>query len=208
MISEIFAERDIFIAGYATGLSLIMAIGAQNAFVLRQGLMRQHVWAVVLICALSDTLLIALGVFGSSKIAQVLPGFAPVMRWGGAAFLIFYGARAALSAWRGGQGLDAAQQGRTQLWKVALTCLALTWLNPHVYLDTVVLIGAISSEFAPHHTVFGIGAMSASASFFVALGFGARLLAPVFAKPAAWRVLDGLIALIMWAIAASLVRGL
>ena len=192
------------LAGFWLGLSLIMAIGAQNAFVLRQGLRRQHVLAVVLTCALSDALLIAAGVAGFGALAQRLPWLEPAMRWGGAAFLMAYGARAFLSAWRGGQALDAGT-GAGGLRAALATCLALTWLNPHVYLDTVVLLGSVSAQYAARP--FAIGAMTASFVFFFTLGFGARLLAPLFARPAAWRVLDAGVGCVMWAIAALLIAG-
>ncbi|MDO5642584.1 MAG: LysE/ArgO family amino acid transporter [Paracoccus sp. (in: a-proteobacteria)] len=194
-----------YFAGLGTGLSLIVAIGAQNAFVLRQGLARSHVFAVVLFCAVSDAVLVTVGVFAAGTLGRVAPWFNDAMRWGGAAFLIWYGARAALSAWRGGEGLRAS--GRVQAFLPTLaTAAALTWANPHVYLDTVVLLGAVSADFADKHS-FAAGAITGSFLFFFALGYGARLLAPVFARPNAWRVLDLVIALIMWSIAASLIRG-
>ena len=193
------------LTGLLTGLSLIVAIGAQNAFVLRQGLKRAHVLPVVLICALSDAVLISLGVFASAQLSQTFPPLLPLLRWGGAAFLIYYGGKAAFSAWRGGGHLEAAT-GEGQSRRAAmLTALALTWLNPHVYLDTVVLLGAISARFGEARAGFALGASSASLVFFFALGYGARLLAPVFAREAAWRVLDGAIALVMWSIALSLI---
>lgn len=191
--------------GFALGLSLILAIGAQNAFVLRQGLLRQHVLPIVLVCALSDALLIAAGVAGFGVLAQAVPGLEWGMRLFGAAFLLWYGGRTLSSAWHGGAQMDAGQ-GSVSLRAAVLTCLALTWLNPHVYLDTVVLLGAISSQYADR-LAFALGAMSASLAFFFALGFGARLLAPVFARPKAWQVLDLGIGLTMWAIAAKLLLG-
>ncbi len=196
-----------FAAGLALGLSLILAIGAQNAFVLRQGLRGDHVLAVVLTCALSDALLIAAGVSGFAALAEAAPWIAPLLRWGGAAFLVVYGARAALAAWRGGDALRAAETGTPGLRRAVLTCLALTWLNPHVYLDTLVLLGSVASRFEGRVWAFGSGAVAASFLFFFTLGFGARLLRPVFARPGAWRVLDAVIALVMWSIAAGLVLG-
>ncbi|SDE44557.1 LysE/ArgO family amino acid transporter [Limimaricola pyoseonensis] len=196
-----------YLAGVALGLSLILAIGAQNAFVLRQGLRGEHVLAVVLTCALSDAVLITAGVSGFAALAQAAPWIAPVLRWGGAAFLVIYGAKALLAAWRGGEALRAADDGAAGLRRAVLTCLALTWLNPHVYLDTLVLLGSIASRFVGVEAAFGVGAVSASFLFFFALGYGARLLRPVFAKPAAWRVLDAGIAVVMWSIAAGLVWG-
>lgn len=195
-----------FFPGFALGFSLILAIGAQNAFVLRQGLRHEHVLPVVLTCAVSDAILIAAGVAGFGSLAQVVPGFETVMRYGGAAFLVWYGIRSLISAWRSHAGLEADPRngGKTALRTVLLTVLAFTWLNPHVYLDTVVLIGSISAQYDDRLS-FALGAMTASFVFFFALGYGARLLAPVFARPRAWQVLDALIGLTMWGIALKLV---
>ncbi|MFW8593521.1 LysE/ArgO family amino acid transporter [Cribrihabitans neustonicus] len=191
-------------AGFALGLSLIMAIGAQNAFVLRQGLRRQHVFWICLTCAGSDAVLITAGVFGFGALALAVPWFEQAMRFGGAAFLIWYGARSLRAAWRGGGALEAgAGAGASALLPVLATVLALTWLNPHVYLDTVVLLGSISAQY-PQPLVFAAGASLASFTFFFTLGYGASLLAPVFAKPRAWQVLDALVGLTMWVIAAKL----
>jgi L-lysine exporter family protein LysE/ArgO len=190
------------LAGFALGLSLILAIGAQNAFVLRQGLLRSHVFAVCLTCALSDAILIAAGVAGFGALTQAIPGLELAMRLLGAAFLIWYGARTFLSAWRGGQAMPTGQAVES-LRTALLTCLALTWLNPHVYLDTVVLLGAVAAQYEDRLN-FALGAMTASFVFFFSLGYGARLLAPLFAKPRAWQVLDVIIGIVMWAIAAKL----
>lgn len=195
------------LAGFYLGFSLILAIGAQNAFVLRQGLRRAHVLPVVLTCALSDALLIALGVSSFTVVAATLPGVAPAFRYGGAAFLVWYGARSFHAMWRGGEALRAADKGAGSLGAALMTCLALTWLNPHVYLDTLILIGTIASQYGTHSLWFGMGAVTASFVFFFSLGYGARLLAPVFARPRAWRVLDGAIGVVMWAIAARLLTG-
>jgi L-lysine exporter family protein LysE/ArgO len=192
------------LTGFFTGLSLIVAIGAQNAFVLRQGIRRAHVLPVVLICAVSDAVLIATGVFASARVSAAFPPILPLMRWGGAAFLLVYGAKAALSAWRGGGHLEAAQGQEQRLLPVMGLTLALTWLNPHVYLDTVVLLGAVSARFPEAQTGFALGAMSASTIFFFSLGFGARFLGPLFARELSWRVLDAGIAVVMWSIALSL----
>ncbi|WP_068305703.1 LysE/ArgO family amino acid transporter [Pararhodobacter sp. CCB-MM2] len=193
------------VAGFLTGLSLIAAIGAQNAFVLRQGLKREHVGVVVLLCAGSDALLITLGVAGFNAAAERLPWLEPLMLWGGVAFLLVYGALRFRAALRGGEALAAGQAQAVPLKRIVLTCLALTWLNPHVYLDTLALLGALSAQYSPMEAVFGIGAVIASFCFFAALGYGARLLAPVLAKPRAWVVVEALIGLVMWMIAASLV---
>ncbi|MEN8739466.1 MAG: LysE/ArgO family amino acid transporter [Phaeobacter gallaeciensis] len=192
-------------SGFALGFSLILAIGAQNAFVLRQGLRRQHVFWICLTCAGSDAVLIYAGVLGFGSLTQALPGIEAIMRFGGAAFLIWYGARSLLAAWRGGAALEAAGQGdqSAPLLPILATVLALTWLNPHVYLDTVVLLGTISAQ-DPAPLIFGLGAVLASFTFFFSLGYGAGLLAPVFAKPRSWQVLEAVVGLTMWAIAANL----
>lgn len=196
-----------FAAGFALGLSLILAIGAQNAFVLRQGLRRAHVLAVVLTCALSDAVLIVIGVAGFARLTESLPWLPGILRWGGAAFLLVYGALAFRSAWRGGAVLTAQGKDTGSMRLAVLTCLGLTWLNPHVYLDTVVLLGSVSARYDGAEAVFGAGAVTASFVFFFSLGYGARLLAPVFARPGAWRVLDLGIGALMWAIAAGLILG-
>ena len=198
---------DAMIAGFSLGLSLIVAIGAQNAFVLRQGLRRAFVFEVALVCGLSDALLIAAGVAGFAVLGEVMPALLPWFRWGGAAFLIVYGARSFLAAWRGGEALEAGGAGSGGRLATLATCLALTWLNPHVYLDTVALVGSVSTRYAPQEAAFGAGAVTASFTFFFALAYGARLLAPLFARPGAWRVLDAGIGVVMWAIAAGLVLG-
>ncbi|MCV2446974.1 LysE/ArgO family amino acid transporter [Paracoccus sp. DMF] len=192
-----------YLAGLGTTLSLIVTIGAQNAFVLRQGLMRRHVLATCLFCAVSDAILISAGVLGAGALADHAPGFLVAMRWGGAAFLLVYGARAFRAAWRGGASMGGGQ-GAAGLVATLGVLAALTWLNPHVWLDTVVLIGSISAGW-PDKPGFTLGAISGSVLFFFGLGYGARLLAPVFARPAAWRVLDALVGLTMWAIALGLV---
>ena len=192
-----------FLPGFALSLTLILAIGAQNAFVLRQGLRREYVFWVCLTCALSDALLIAAGVAGFGALAEAAPWFETAMRFGGAGFLIWYGFRNAQLAWRGGVALEVEGQSTISLRRAILTMLALTWLNPHVYLDTVVLLGSISAQY-PDRLSFGIGAVTASFVFFFALGYGARLLSPLFAIPRSWQVLDAIIALTMWAIAAKL----
>ena len=192
-----------FLPGFLLSLTLILAIGAQNAFVLRQGLRREHVFWVCLTCGLSDALLIAAGVAGFGALAEAAPWFETAMRFGGAAFLIWYGWLNARSAWRGGAVLDTSGAATQSLPRAIATLLALTWLNPHVYLDTVVLIGSISAQY-PDRLAFGIGATLASITFFFSLGYGARLLAPLFARPRSWQILDAVIALTMWSIALKL----
>ena len=192
-----------YAAGLGSGLSLIVAIGAQNAFVLKQGLMRRHVFWVCLFCALSDAALILLGVTGMTHVVALAPWLADAMRWAGVAFLVWYGARSFRAAWHGGHALRPQGDGAT-LGRTLAMIAALTWLNPHVWLDTVVLLGAVSAGW-PDPLVFGLGAMTGSLLFFFALGYGARLLAPVFARPRAWQVLELVIGIVMWSIALSLI---
>ena len=193
--------------GYLVAISLILAIGAQNAFVLRQGLRREHVAVVVAVCALSDAVLIGIGVAGFGSLSAAVPGFGEAMRWLGVAFLLAYGALRFRAAARGGEALRPSGATSAPLGRVLATCLVLTWANPHVYLDTVVLIGSISAQYAPHQPAFGVAAALGSLSFFTALGFGARALAPVFARPGAWVWLEIGVGLTMWAIAAGLAFG-
>lgn len=199
-------DLAIFVTGLTVGLSLIVAIGAQNAFVLRQGLRGEHVFAVSATCAVSDALLIFVGVTSFARIAASLPWIEPAMRYGGALFLIWYGAKS-LAAALNSHGALAVGEGRRveSLARTLLTCLALTWLNPHVYLDTLALIGAISTQFPGAEGTFAAGAITASLLFFFALGYGARWLRPVFARPSAWRALEAGIALVMWMIAGKLI---
>ena len=196
------------LSGLGFGLSLIVAIGAQNAFVLRQGLRREHVLAVVAICAISDAVLIGVGVGGLGTLVQLAPWLLVVVRIGGAVFLLGYGILAARRALRPSR-LEADETGAsTPLWPTVLTAIALTWLNPHVYLDTVVLLGSVAGTHGADRWWFAVGAVAASVAWFSALGFGARLLRPLFAKPVAWRVLDGVVAVVMTALAVSLILGL
>ncbi|CUJ03944.1 LysE/ArgO family amino acid transporter [Achromobacter xylosoxidans] len=194
-----------FLPGFFLSLSLILAIGAQNAFVLRQGLRQEHVFAVCLVCAVSDAILIAAGVAGFGLASHALPWLEPVLRYGGALFLLAYAARSLRSALRNHGSLTPSGRQAAGLGATLTTCLAFTWLNPHVYLDTVVLLGSISSQYEGHKAAFALGAMAASFTFFFTLGFGARLLRPVFASQAAWRVLDVLVGIAMLAIALKLV---
>ncbi len=195
-------------SGFALGLGLIVAIGAQNAFVLRQGLRLEHVAVVVAVCALSDLALILAGVFGAGTVLSRLPWLIPVVCFAGAAFLLGYGLLAARRALRPGVLLSEVTGARVGLAATVATCVALTWLNPHVYLDTVVLLGSTASTYGEHRWQFAAGAGLGSIVWFAGLGYGARLLRPVFARPAAWRVLDGGIAVVMAALAVSLaVRG-
>ncbi len=193
-----------FLPGFLLGASLILAIGAQNAFVLRQGLRKEHVFWVCLICALSDAVLIAAGVAGFGALVTAVPWLAPVMRFGGAAFLLVYGLRSLWSAWRKSGALNPSDDVPKSLAATMVTCLAFTWLNPHVYLDTVVLLGSVSSQYAGQRAAFALGAVTSSFLFFFSLGYGARLLRPLFANPKAWRVLDALIGVTMLLLAAKI----
>ncbi len=193
-----------FTAGFLLGFSLIMAIGAQNAFILRQGLRGEYVLPLVLTCAMSDALLITAGVLGFGVLVEAYPDAVNYARWGGAAFLIVYGAMSFRAAWAGGEALEDTGKTVPSVWAALATCLLLTWANPHVYLDTVVLLGGISSQYAPAWG-FGLGAVLSSFVFFFCLGYGARLLRPFFTSPRAWQVLDVAVGLTMWAIALKLI---
>ncbi|MBN9172620.1 MAG: amino acid transporter [Microbacterium sp.] len=222
-------------AGLGLGLSLIVAIGAQNLFVLRQGLRREHVFAVALICTVSDAALILLGVSGIGLVLHAVPWLVDVVRWAGALFLLVYGLMAARRAWRpAGEALrvaddeDAAEDSpsatspsaasgsargavavaaRRTLAPVILACLALTWLNPHVYLDTVFLLGSVAATHGADRWWFAAGAATASALWFFGLAFGARYLGRWLSTPRAWRILDALIAVVMIALAVTLALG-
>jgi L-lysine exporter family protein LysE/ArgO len=197
-----------FLAGLLLGASLIIAIGAQNAFILRQGLLRQHVFVLCLICASSDALLIALGVGGLGTLISKVPVLIEAVTIGGALFLAVYAAIAFGRAVHPA-AMKAAETTGNGLGAAVAACLAFTFLNPHVYLDTVVLLGSLSAAYeGSARLVYGAGAALASFVWFFGLGYGARLLEPVFAKPAAWRVLDVIIGVVMAALAISLVHRL
>lgn len=184
------------LVGFLTSFTMIAAIGAQNAFVLRQGIRREHVLAVVSVCAVADLLLITAGIAGVGALITAHPQTVTIAKVGGAAFLFGYGALAARRALTPST-MTPSQNGSTRLVSVLLTCLAMTFLNPHVYLDTVVLLGTLANQHADSRWLFGIGAITASVVWFFSLGFGARRLAGLFANPRTWRVLDGLIATTM-----------
>jgi len=195
------------LTGYGTAFTLILAIGAQNAFVLRQGLMRTHVFWVCLICAVSDALLIAAGVAGFGAVTERYPGLPQIMAYAGAVFLFVYGALRLRAAWRGGQMMTTGGEA-PPLRDAILVCLAFTWGNPHVYLDTLALIGAVSTGFEGQQKLaFGIAAAAASFTFFFGLGYGARLLAPFLRTERAWQILDAGIGMLMWVLAVSLLVG-
>ena len=196
-----------FIKGMGIGASLIIAIGAQNAFVLKQGLLRQHVLTCVLICTLCDIVLISAGIAGMGTLISSSPNLLWVAKLGGAAFLLFYGLRSARAAFTT-QTMQVVDQNVTSHAAIIAMAFSFSLLNPHVYLDTVVLLGAIGGQQVGNaRFAFALGAISASIIWFFSLGFGARLLQPLFAKPIAWRILDGLIAAVMWLLAASLLLG-
>jgi L-lysine exporter family protein LysE/ArgO len=228
-----FYRRSVFtslLAGLGLGFSLIIAIGAQNLFVLRQGLRREHVLAVAAVCAASDAVLIALGVSGIGLVLQAVPWLVDVVRWAGAVFLVGYGLIAARRAWRpSGAALasadtvdDADSRGsspadssgaagrvavtaRATLAPALLTCLALTWLNPHVYLDTVFLLGTVANTHGDARWIFAAGAMTASVLWFFGLAFGSRFLSRWLSTPRAWRIVDAVIAVVMIALGVGLV---
>ena len=194
--------------GFFTAFALILAIGAQNAFVLRQGLLRQHVFAVALTCALSDAILITLGVAGFGVLVAQFPSLPLIMRYAGAAFLLGYGALRFFAAWKGNSHLEAAKPAAS-LRKTIVTCLMLTWLNPHVYLDTLGLLGAVSTQFetAVLKIIFTVFAILASFTFFFSLAYGAKLMLPIMQSNRAWRVMDVGIGTLMWLLAAGLILG-
>ncbi|MEV4207774.1 LysE/ArgO family amino acid transporter [Nocardia salmonicida] len=193
------------LSGLGFGLSLIVAIGAQNAFVLRQGVRGQHVLPVIAVCAVSDIVLIGAGVAGFGTVVESFPAVVTVAKYAGAAFLVGYALLAARRALGSSTLIAEAAGASVAVGASVLTCLALTWLNPHVYLDTLVLLGSFASTYAtPDRWFLAAGAMLASVIWFAALGYGARRLGPLFARPIAWRVLDSLIALVMLALAIGL----
>ncbi|NMG28556.1 LysE/ArgO family amino acid transporter [Aromatoleum evansii] len=196
-----------FLAGFLASMALIVAIGAQNSFVLRQGIRREHLLPVALICALSDALLIGAGIAGLGALIQSSPDLLAIARYGGAAFLVMYGGFAARRAWQG-ERMHVEAGAPVPLATAVATCLGFTFLNPHVYLDTVVLLGGLANQHGEHgRWVFGAGSAAASLLWFFTLAYGARVLAPLFARAIAWRVLDALMALVMFALAASLLQG-
>ncbi|WP_449374207.1 LysE/ArgO family amino acid transporter [Arthrobacter psychrolactophilus] len=201
---------DIFSStatGLGAGLALIIAIGAQNAFVLRQGIRGEHVGLVVLICMLSDIVLISAGILGIGAVITAVPVIVVAIRLAGAAFLLAYGVFAAKRALKPGVLTADGQRGSLSLKAALITALTLTWLNPHVYLDTVLLLGTLANQHGDFRWWFGAGAALGSVIWFSALGFGARFLRPVFAKPGAWRVLDALIAVVMLFLGAKMALG-
>ena len=189
--------------GFLTGLSLIIAIGAQNAFVIRQGLMRHHVLLVVAICAISDAALIFLGTGGLGTLIQSRPSLLEFIRWFGVIYLTWFGLRSVRSAFKI-QSLNAGEGSAMSTPKVVVICLSLTFLNPHVYLDTVILLGSIANQFEGDRWFFAIGGAFASLVWFSAIGFGARAASRYMSKPIFWKILDSVIAIVMFTIAITL----
>jgi len=196
-----------YFAGLSLGLSLIVAIGGQNAFVLKQGLKKHHLFVVCFICAFSDALLISGGVAGFGAIIKEFPAIEQISRYAGALFLTVYAFKSLHCAFTKNHSLIAQGDLPSSRFKTALICLAFTWLNPHVYLDTVVLLGSISTQYTTTKLQFALGAVTASFLFFFALGYGARFLIPFFQKANSWKILEFIIALIMLSIAITLIRG-
>lgn len=195
-----------FISGFGMGGGLIVAIGAQNAFVLTQGVRRNHHLAVAALCALCDAVLITLGVTGVGTMVASDPTLGTIAAWGGAAFLTWYGLAALRSAFKGG-ALEETDNGGKTLQHTLMLTLAVTLLNPHVYLDTIVLMGSVSGQFAlPERYLFAVGASTASLLWFFTLSLGGQMLAPAFKRDITWRVLDCAVCLTMWGIAVTLVR--
>lgn len=192
---------NAYLSGFSLGLSLILAIGAQNAFVLKQGIKKEHVFVICFVCALSDAILIFAGVSGFGYLVEQFPSLQTVAKYGGFAFLFLYGLKSFYSAWSMSHELKPEGITPPTLFKTVLLTLAFTWLNPHVYLDTVILLGSVSTKFGDLSPIFGFGAMSASFVFFFSLGYGARLLAPLFRKAIAWKILDVLIGFVMLSLA-------
>ncbi|MDO4222891.1 MAG: LysE/ArgO family amino acid transporter [Acinetobacter sp.] len=196
-----------FFAGLFLGYSLIISIGAQNAFILKQGLLKKHIFWLCLFCSASDSLLIAAGVFGFAPLMAQYSSVILVMKYFGAGFLFVYGAMSLHRAYTAthAMSLDAQAQSQT-LSQALLLCAGFTWLNPQVYLDTVILVGSISAQYS-HIGYFALGAILSSFTFFFALGYLARFLSPIFTSVKAWKILDAITGIMMWAIAYSLVVG-
>ena len=211
LLTTILVTRAVFgvfgmnyLTGFIVGLSLIVAIGAQNAFVLKQGLKKQHIFLVCSICAFSDAILIALGVSGFGIVIERFPLVEKFARYGGAIFLVYYAIMSFRSAYMNQHKLIAKGSDTESAVKVTLICLGFTWLNPHVYLDTLILLGAVSTQYVDVQS-FALGAISASFVFFFSLGYGARVLIPVFKNPRAWQILEFFIGVLMLSIAISLI---
>lgn len=193
-----------FLPGFFTGLSLIIAIGAQNAFVIRQGLTKRYVFTVVAICTVIDASLIALGIGGLGAAIASLPWLLEVIRWFGVAYLTWFGIKSLISATKN-QTMDAAGVESKSAGKVITTVLAMSLLNPHVYLDTVIFVGGVGNTFGDNRWFFAYGAMLASLVWFTSIGYGAKAASRFMSRPVFWKVLDGIIAVIMFTLAITLV---
>lgn len=194
---------SVALTGLLTGLALIVAIGAQNAFVLRQGIRGEHVLPIVAVCITSDAVAITAGVGGLGVVMERWPWLLPLAQIGGGLYLLAFGAHAAMRAWRP-RGLEAGTGPTLSRGQAVLLILALTWLNPHFYLDAILMLGTLANSFGADRWWFLAGALTASTTWFVALGYGSRLLRGLFARPRAWRVLDGLIAVVMGSLGVGL----
>ena len=195
-----------YLAGFSLGMSLILVIGSQNSFVLKQGLKKQHVFIVCFVCALSDGILISLGVAGFGVFVEQHPSIEIFARYGGAIFLFLYALLSFKDSITKNHALKLEENSQKSVYKAVITCLAFTWLNPHVYLDTVILLGSVSTKYQPSQLSFALGAILASFIFFFSLGYGARLLAPIFKNPKAWKIFDFSIGFIMLTISYSLIN--
>ncbi|PNK61212.1 LysE/ArgO family amino acid transporter [Psychrobacter sp. FDAARGOS_221] len=195
-----------YVSGFGLGISLILAIGSQNAFVLKQGLKKQHVFAICLFCAVSDAILISAGVAGFGAVTAKYPSIVTIAKGAGALFLVVYALQSFYASFTKSHALNAESQVPSSLKKSLLLCFGFTWLNPHVYLDTLVLVGMVSTG-ASSKLLFATGAVSASFIFFFGLGYGARLLGPLFANPKAWNILDALVGVLMLYLAWHLLLG-
>lgn len=198
---------NAYLAGLFLSGSLILAIGSQNAFVLKQGLRKSHVFWICLVCSVSDAALILTGVLGFSVVARYAAHVVPLIKYAGALFLFVYGLLHFHAALTKNAVMQDSKIDTPSLKRTLLVCLALTWLNPHVYLDTLLLIGSVSTRYPEQHWLFAAGGITASLVFFFALGYGARLLLPLFRRPVAWKVLDLIVGVTMWVIAWQLVGG-
>ncbi|WP_410209160.1 LysE/ArgO family amino acid transporter [Aquirhabdus sp.] len=196
---------NALLSGFGLTLSIIFAIGAQNSFILRQGLKKEHVFWICLVCSLSDLLLIVMGVLGFSVVIQKVPSLMVIIKYLGALFLFAYGLKSFWAAFKSSAMILDDEKFKTTLGRNITIALALTWLNPHVYLDTVFLIGSISTQFMGQKLEFTVGAVAASFVFFFSLGYGASLLRPIFSKPISWKILDMVIGAFMWVLAVLLV---
>jgi len=192
-----------WLSGVGTGLGLFMVVGAQSAFIIKQGLMRAHLFTVLAVCALTDIVMIVGSVLGLQALLAIAPGLTEYIRWGGVAFLAWYGFRSGLRAWRGTAGVSPASTVRHERGAAIAGALAFTLINPHFWLD-IVMVGSIAQTFSDARMLYALGAISASLLWLTLLACGARLLAPWFERPSAWRILDGVIAAVMICLAVSL----